>query len=366
VSPARPQGSPLAGIAVGLGLVAVAVALNLPSRSSDTVARPALTLLVPGVVAAVVGGRRAAIVTAVVAAVCFNVAFLPPYGTLQVHLVDDVVVLVIFTAVAVLVGTLVALEAERRRAAEQRAREIEQLQVELDHLAVLREVDDQRRALLRSVSHDLRTPLATIRAAASELEDDSTHDSATRAELLELVEDEADRLDRLVGNLLSMSRIEAGALQPERQAVPIDELVGDCVQRLGRLFRQVRIHLDIEPDLPYADADYTLLGQVVTNLLENAARHAPQASTVWIGARRTGAMVEVSIRDEGWGITDFERSRIFEAFATGRDSRSSGIGLATCKAIIEAHGGTIDVSAAPGTGAAFVFTVPARPEHPRA
>jgi two-component system sensor histidine kinase KdpD len=341
-------------------LVAVAVAINLPSRGSATVARPALTLLVPGLVAAVVGGRRAAIVTAVVAAVCLNVAFLPPFGTLQIHLVDDVVALGIFTAVAVLVGTLVALEAERRRAAEQRAAEIEQMRAELDHLAVLREVDEQRRALLRSVSHDLRTPLATIRAAASELEDDTAHDDVTRAELVELVEDEADRLDRLVGNLLSMSRIEAGALRPERQAVPIDELISDCVHRLGRLFRQVRIHVDIEPGLPYADADYTLLGQVVTNLLENAARHAPQASTVWIAARRVRDMVEVRITDEGWGITDFERSRIFEAFSTGRDSRSSGIGLATCKAIIEAHGGTIDASAAPGTGATFVFTIPAQ------
>ena len=356
--------SPAVGVLLGLGLVAIAVALNLPDRSEATVARCALSLVVPGVVAAIVAGRAAAIATAVVAALCFNLVFLPPYGTLAVHVVDDVVALVVFVAVALVVGTLTAREHDRRQAAERRAAEIEALyreneamREELGRLAVLEQVDAQRHALLRSVSHDLRTPLATIRAAASELRS-AGHDSATADELLDLVGDEAERLDRLVADLLSLSRIESGALTPDRQAVPVDELIAHRVRQLGRLFGDVRVQIDVPEDLPYADADYTLLDQVITNLLENAARHAPPRSTVWVSARPAGEFVEVRVADEGSGVTEFERARIFEPFGTGIASASSGVGLAICKAIVEAHGGTIDVLAAPGGGATFTFTMP--------
>src|SRR3954452_5872505 len=170
---------------------------------------------------------------------------------------------------------LAAREAERRRSAEHRADEVEQLYRRLDEateerrrlveeaarLHVLEEVDSQRAALLRSVSHDLRTPLATIRAVATDLRDGAEHDEATRQELLDAVADEAERLDRLVGNLLSMSRIEAGALRPERQAVDVEELIRNRIRRLHRLFRQVRIQVELPPHLPLVDADYTLLDQ---------------------------------------------------------------------------------------------------------
>jgi two-component system sensor histidine kinase KdpD len=221
-------------------------------------------------------------------------------------------------------------------------------------------VDEQRQALLRSVSHDLRTPLASIRAAASELRDGAPHTDDERAELLALVGDEAERLDRLVANLLNLSRIEAGVLRPQRQAIALDELVAERVRKLSRLFTEVRVQVDVPADLPYADADYTLLDQVVSNLLENAARHSPPRSTVWISARSAGDFLEVSVTDEGRGITGPERVQLFEPFRAGPGSASSGIGLAICKAIVEAHGGTIDAAGVAGKGARFTFTVPAR------
>ena len=363
----RSRPAPLTGLAVGIGLTAAGVGINLPFRGDFTVATPALSLIVPGVVSGIVGDRRVAALVAIAAAIAFNLAFIEPYWTLKVAVVDDVVALIVFTAVAVAVATLVGLESDRRRAAEQRATEIETLygeneamRADLNRLAVLEEVDAQRQALLRSVSHDLRTPLATIRAAASELQTSATHDEATRSELLMMVGDEAERLDRLVANLLSMSRIETGALRPERQAVPLDELIAHRVRRLSRLFGDVRVQVDVPADLPYADADYTLLDQVITNLLENAARHAPVRSTVWVRARKAGDWIEVRVADEGMGVTEFERARIFEPFRAGRGSQSSGVGLAICKAIVEAHGGTIDAAATPGQGAAFIFTVPVR------
>jgi two-component system sensor histidine kinase KdpD len=353
-------------LAVGVGLVVIAVVVDLPFRGTVSPATPALALTLPGVVAGVVGDRRIAAIVAASAALALNLGFIRPYGTLKIAVVDDVVALVVFTAVAIAVASLVALESDRRRAAEQRTVEVEALfrenetmREELGRLAVLEQVDAQRQALLRSVSHDLRTPLATIRAAATELAA-TAHDESTSNEMLGLIDEEAERLDRLVANLLSLSRIESGAMHPQRQAVPLDELIGHRVRSLKRLFAAVRVQVDVPEGLPYADADYTLLDQVVTNLLENAARHAPARSTVWVSARAAGGWIEVRIADEGLGVTEGERGRIFEPFRIGSGSASSGIGLAICKAIVEAHGGHIDVAATPGQGAAFTFTIPVR------
>jgi two-component system sensor histidine kinase KdpD len=122
----------------------------------------------------------------------------------------------------------------------------------------------------------------------------------------------------------------------------------------------VRVQVDVPADLPFADSDYTLIDQVVSNLLENAARHSPPGSTVWITARPQDGMIRVSVTDEGQGITEPERAHVFEPFRRGAGSQSSGIGLAICKAIVEAHGGTIDVAGVAGRGARFTFTVPSR------
>jgi two-component system sensor histidine kinase KdpD len=330
------------------------------------------------VIAGLVGGGLAAVATAVASAAAYNLAFIPPFWTFKVNVADDWVALGVFLAVALVVGLLVAGQAERRRAAEQREAELRSLYEDLramseahDRLTeeatraqVLERVDEQRAALLRSVSHDLRTPLASIRAVASDLRDGASYDEQTRVELLATVCDEAERLDRIVANLLSLSRIEAGALRPERQAVAVEELVADRVRRLGGLFTQVRLQVEIPADLPLVDGDYTQLDQVVTNLLENAARYAPPASLVRVTAAQRDGMVEVCVSDEGIGVPDWERKRIFEPFRKGEGSRSSGVGLAICKAIVEAHGGAIDVDRTPGGGASFAFTVPVREDHP--
>ena len=365
----------LGSVAGMIAVVAVSAAL-VPARSDITRAGPALVLVVPIVLAGVVGGRRAAIAVAVVAAAAFNVVFLPPFGTFKIDALEDGIALGVFLLVAIVVGTLVAREGERRQSAEERAAELallnEELQVaqrererlaeEAMRVAVLERVDEQRAALLRSVSHDLRTPLATIRAVASDLLGGAPYDSATRDELLVLVADEAERLDRLVANLLSLSRIEAGALRPDRQAVAIDELVADSVKRLERVLGDRRLQVEIPRELPLADGDYTQLEQVMSNLLENAARHTPPRSVIRVGGSPTqDGMVAVWVDDEGGGVMPFERERIFEPFRRGEDSSSSGIGLAICKAIVEAHGGTIAVDAAPSGGARFRFTVPVRP-----
>ena len=365
--PSRPL-----GILAGGGLAVASVLVLVPLRGSMSTATPALVLLVPGVVAAVLGGRAAAAVVSASSALAFGVWFLPPFGEFKVLEPEDVAALVVFVLVAVSVGELTGREASKRHLAEARARELEELTQRLDRsyqeqerltaelaeLAVMKEVDEQRAALLRSVSHDLRTPLATIRAVSSDLQSDTVYDEATRAELLALVSDEAERLDRLVANLLSMSRVEAGSFAPDRQAVELPELLDATVERLRRMTREHRVELDLPADLPLVDADYTQLDLVVTNLLENAARHSRPRATIRVGARAQGTMVEVWVENQGDNVIATERSRIFEAFHRSHGSRSSGIGLAICKAVVEAHGGTIAVSDAQGGGARFTFTMP--------
>jgi two-component system sensor histidine kinase KdpD len=356
---------------IGLGLVVGFSGLLAPVRDDVALATPALVLVVPIVVAGLFAGRAGAVVTAGAAAVAFNVVFIPPRWTFTIHAPDDLVALMVFGFVALVVGTLVASEGHRRQTAEERAAELEVLNTELRTVqaererladeamraAVLERVDEQRAALLRSVSHDLRTPLATIRAVVSDLSSDAPYDDDTRVDLLSLVGDEAERLDRLVANLLSLSRIEAGALHPDRHPVAIDELVADTVKRLDRLLLDRRVVVDVAPIL--VRGDYTQLGQVMTNLLENAARHAPPGSIISIGGAPRRGLVDVWVDDEGPGITPFERSRIFEPFRRGPGSSSSGIGLAICKAIVEAHDGCITVDDAPSGGARFRFSLPA-------
>jgi len=367
--PSRPV-----GIGIGVALTAVLTVVMLAFRESVTSASPALVLVVPGVVAAVLGGRVAAAVVAAGSALAFGFYFLPPFDEWKILQAEDVVAGVVFVVVALAVGELTARESDRRRAAEDRADELQAVTVtlaesradqermanELNRLEVMEEVDQQRSALLRSVSHDLRTPLATIRAVASDLRSEVDYDDATRRELNGLVADEAERLDRLVANLLSMSRVEAGAFAPDRQAVDLPELLTTSIERVRRVLRDRRVELEAPDDLPLVDADYSQLDQVVTNLLENAARHSPPRSTVRVMARADGDMVQVSVEDSGTGVLPTERTRVFEAFHRSDGSRSSGIGLAICKAVVQAHGGTIKVADSPGGGARFVFTVPVR------
>jgi K+-sensing histidine kinase KdpD len=369
-----PAREPWVGVAAGLVLVSGVVAILVPLRSDVARATPALVLVLAVVAAGLLGGGRAAVIVAVVAAATYNLAFIPPVWTFKVNAGEDWVALAVFLIVALAVGLLIAGESDRRRAAEQREAELRSLYDHVQAIAadrsrlaeeaarveVLERVDAQRSALLRSVSHDLRTPLAVIRAVASDLRDGTLYDQATRTELLATVCDEAERLDRLVANLLSLSRIEAGALRPERQAVPFDELVADRVRRLARMFRQVRVDVGLPPDRFLVDGDYSQLDQVLTNLLENAARHAPLGSTVRIDGRQRDTMLEVRVSDEGAGVADWERDRIFEPFRRGEGSASSGVGLAICRAIVEAHGGRIWVEHTSGGGATFAFTVPLR------
>jgi two-component system sensor histidine kinase KdpD len=173
-----------------------------------------------------------------------------------------------------------------------------------------------------------------------------------------MVGDEAERLDRLVGNLLSLARVEGGGLEPRRQAVDIVELVQLCIARLARPLAGIEVVTVAPPGLPLVLADHTLLEQVVTNLLENAGRHSPPRAGIDIVLRAHGRVIELVVADGGPGVAPDQVATIFEPFRSGTTAGQSGIGLAICKAVVEAHGGTITVGDSPRGGAAFTVTIP--------
>ncbi len=235
------------------------------------------------------------------------------------------------------------------------------LQQESLRIKVLQETDALRAALLSSVSHDLRTPLSAIMTAATSLQHtDAQWDDEARQGQAHLIEHEAKRLNRLVENLLDMSRIEAGALYPNKVLYPLDELIRDVLGRLENMLQGRPLRLMLPADLPPVELDYMQIDQVVTNLLENAARYTPANSAIDIEMLRQREWIEVRIADRGPGVAVDMRERIFDKFyrVLGNVPRGSGLGLTVCKGLIEAHGGRIWMEARAGGGAVFCFTLP--------
>ena len=237
------------------------------------------------------------------------------------------------------------------------------LVAEATQLQVVMESDRLKSALLHSISHDLRTPLATVKGAASNLRDQSVvwHPDAEQA-LLEMIEVEADRLNRLVRNLLDMSRIETGSGLPPTELALFEDVLGPVLQRLRLTLHEHPIAVDLAEDVPLVPMALLQIDQVLTNLLENAAKYAPKGTPITITASLVDDRLQVSIVDQGPGIPASERERIFDKFYRLSEPESSaggaGLGLAICRYWVEAYGGRIWTHPRPGGGAIFTFTLP--------
>lgn len=259
-----------------------------------------------------------------------------------------------------------ALEPEARALVEAIAR---QAAVALDRLrlaedaraASLRaEGERLRSGLLSAVSHDLRTPLASITGAASTLRDEAALPPATRRELVDAICDEAERLERMVSNLLEMTRLDSGAVRPRREWVPAEELVGVALERLGRPLAGRRVTTHLEPGLPLLSVDPILVEQLLLNLLENAAKYTPAGTDVEIRCARDRDGVVLEVADRGPGIPAGDEERVFERFRRGAHPgvRGVGLGLPISRAIAQVHGGRLSAANRPGGGAVFRLTLP--------
>jgi len=330
-------------LGITIGIVGV-VLITLFSLAVDPpVSIPVLLMLIPVTACGLLSGWRWSVAVAVMAAASFAIFSLEPHGSPTVRVGADLLVLVTFLVVAVAVSYMSA----RRQRADQQL------------------LDDRRLALLHGVSHDLRSPLTTIRAISSDLLVASDHyDDATRDQMLEQVVAESARLDRIVGNLLSAVRIQAGDLLPSTQPEPIGALIDFSIRRLSRGSGDLRVEVDVSHDLPDVAVDPVQIDQVISNLLENAQRHGASSQPVrivgrWPSPTAGDEFVEISVADGGPGFAGSARGRIFEPFSsTGSGVGSAGLGLAVCKAIVEAHGGTIWLNEHGGPGAELRFTVP--------
>lgn len=225
-----------------------------------------------------------------------------------------------------------------------------------------------RSALLASVSHDLRTPLAAITGAATTLRDGDRLEQTARQDLVVMICEEADRLERLVANLLDMTRLDSGTVRLRRDWVPPEELIGTALDRLETRLASHEIVTDVAPDLPLVWVDPMLIGQLLINLLENAAKYTPVVARggapgrIRVGASIKRRTLRIDVEDNGPGIPAGDEERIFERFYRGNSPGAPGVGLglAICRAIASAHGGTITVKNVDGGGARFRVSIPQR------
>jgi K+-sensing histidine kinase KdpD len=315
---------------------------------------------------AVAWGIVYAVGVAIGSMLAFNFFFLPPLYTLTIDDSRNWFALLVFLVTAVVVSELASRS--RRRAEEAEAaldalraltEEREKLAAEALEAEALRRSDAMKTALLRAVSHDLRSPLMAILTSAGALaHGELSLDATDRRELVETILGEAGRLDRLVGNLLDLSRLQAGAAVPE----PGDWLVDDLVlQALDGVELGSRVEVVLPDDSPLVHADLHQTERVVANLVENALHYSPREEKVRVQVRQTGSEVLVRVVDHGPGVSAGEAERIFEPFHRGSvrgPAGGAGLGLAIARGFAEANGGRIWVESHAGQGATFVLALP--------
>jgi len=337
------------GVTVAALAVAVATAAIWPLRHIAPVVSLSVVYLPAVLLVSIYWGPALGLATSLVSAAAFNFFHLPPTGHFALVDSRNWAALAAFVVVAVGTSTIAEVARSRRDA----------LQSEAIETAALRRSDEIKTALLRAVSHDLRSPLTAIVAAGHALGAGSLSRS-DRAELSNAVVEEGTRLATLVDKLLDLSKLQAGSASPRCDWVSIEELVTAAGDGLGDPRADIR--LSIDPGLPEVLADAAQLERAFANLLENARRYSG-GRPISIRARHAGPDVMVSVVDQGPGMEAAELQRIFEPFYRGRDAGAaqwtgSGLGLAITKGFVEANGGTIAVQSLPGQGTRFQVSLP--------
>ena len=330
------------GSGTAAGALVLGTAVLVPLRDELSLPSVVLLYLVPVLLAATFGGLWPAVGAAVAAGLVVNWFFVPPYRTLAVDTSDNIVALVVYLLVAAAAG--IAVDTTTARAVE--ARE-------------LAAIDKLRAALLGAVGHDLRTPLAGIKAAISSLRSpDVDFSPADRAELLATVEESTDRLTAVVDNLLALSRLQAGVLAVDLQPTAVDAVAAQAAQATDP-----RIEVAVPDDLPLARADPGLLERVLANLLANARTASPPGAQITVRGDATATQVRVTVVDHGPGLPAAAREAAFAPFQRLDDhtGHGLGLGLAIARGFTEAQGGTLVPSDTEGGGLTMTITLPVAP-----
>ena len=343
---------------IAVGAVVLITGMLLPFRQFLNSTEIALTLLLLVLFSSTLFGSRAGLASATAGIVSFNFFFLPPFYTLAISDAENWVTFGAFILTAVIVGQLSGYARRRAEESELRQAKIERLYDELkgafdqaSDAEAVRRSEKLKSALLDAVTHDLRTPLTSIKASVTTLLDeppDGRLDDESRKEFLEIIDEETDRLNSFIEGMVGIAKVEAGAIDVRRSPSSIDEIVTNAVERAGAQIAGHTLELDIAPDIPSINLDAASLSQVVFTLLDNAAKYAPAGSRMRLSARPTTASkLRIVVEDQGPGIPRLDRDRVFEKFTRlgDQDVQASGgglgLGLAIAKGIIESQGGRI-------------------------
>jgi two-component system sensor histidine kinase KdpD len=308
----------------------------------------AMVYLLAVVIVALRFPRGPAVAASVLSVTAFDVLFVPPQGRLTIDDVQYLLTFAIMLGVALVVSRLV--ESVRRQAAAQASLEIEA------------ETERIRSALLASISHDLRTPLAVMAGASSSLvERGDRLDEAERRALATSVFQQAREMSEHVAKVLQMTRLEAGAVHIDRDWAALSEIVESVLSRLSERMAAHRVIVELPDGLPLLRVDATLIEQALGNLLENCAKHTPAGTVVRVRAQPRRAEIVVTVQDYSGGLSDADLERVFAKFHHGSvegGGTDIGLGLAICRAIVRLHGGQAWAERIPGGGTAFRFTLP--------
>jgi len=333
-----------AGYAWAVGATAACTLVAFAMRPRFDLVNVAMVYLLAVIYVALRHTRGAAVTTAVLAVLAFDVLFVPPEGTLTVDDAQYLLTFAIMLAVALIISRLT--EDNRRRSREQAALEVEA------------ETERIRSALLSSISHDLRTPLAVMSGASSSLAEqgDQLAPEERRA-LARSVFDQSREMSDHVAKILQMTRLESGSPQVEREWASFAEIAGTVLERLSARLAGHRLIVEIPSELPLVRVDAPLIEQALGNLLENAARHTPEGTVVRLAARTEANEMIVSVEDYGGGLAPADVERVFAKFHRGTGS-GMGLGLAICRAIVRLHGGRAWAESVGAGGTVFRFSLP--------
>lgn len=331
--------------AMALGLTLSVTLVLWLLRGNLTAANISLIYVLVVLVVAVSQGTRPSLFASLLSFLSFYFFLVRPLYTFLVADSNELIDLLVFFACAILTGQLAAYARTQAERA-QRSRTFE-------------DADRLKTALLHAVSHDLRTPITIIKTSASNLLTFyATLPDSEREETLRAIEAEADHLNKMVGNLLDISRLKAGALNINKRLNSLEEVAGDVAARVWQTTHQERLRINFPDDLPPVAFDYGLILQALSNLIDNSLRYEPADRLVEVGGRAVKNEVWCTIANHGPAIDPAERALIFEPFYHGAGGQHVGLGLAIAKGTVEAHGGRLWIDDTPGGGATFVFSLP--------
>lgn len=347
---------------VSVLLVALLLAPFHETISSTTIA---LAFLLVILFAATFFGRNPALLSSFIAMLCFNYFFLPPVHTWQISDPQNLVAWGAFTITAVIAGELSAYARRRANEAEKLYEELQTAFETASKAEAIKQSEKLKTALLDAVTHDLRTPLTSIKASVTMLLEENsanaihvTLEREGRKELLEVIDEETDRLNNFVESMVEVAKLEAGNFEFRKGDTKIEDIIENALYRAKNLLSNHRIESKIESDLATLFVDSKAISEVLYNLIDNAAKYSPENSKIEINARNNGQNALISVEDEGQGISEREREKIFQKFYRGdKKTKGFGMGLAIVRGIIEAHNGRIWVENGK-IGAKFVIELP--------